>query len=134
MKAPRMPMFCNAELPFTHRSNPARCARRPSWYAASNGGYSCCKTRHLEARGSVKNQFYNKNILIYGQLNLSDAGSPFISRVRDLHQAMSRRVEDVRKDKVIDTDFRSPDRRLADRVQNALPDWCPCRKPNLTSS
>jgi tRNA(Arg) A34 adenosine deaminase TadA len=52
---------------------------------------------------SVKNQFYNKNILIYGQLNLSDASSPFISRVRDLHQAMSRRVEDVRKDKVIDT-------------------------------
>jgi hypothetical protein len=30
-------------------------------------------------------------------LNLSDASSPFISRVRDLHQAMSRRVEDVRK-------------------------------------
>jgi tRNA(Arg) A34 adenosine deaminase TadA len=52
---------------------------------------------------SVKNQFYNKNSLIYGQLNLSDAGSPFISRVRDFHQAMSRRVEDVRKDKVIDT-------------------------------
>jgi tRNA(Arg) A34 adenosine deaminase TadA len=52
---------------------------------------------------SVKNQFYNKNKLIYGQLNLSDAGSPFISRVRDVHQAMSRRVEDVRKDKVIDT-------------------------------
>jgi tRNA(Arg) A34 adenosine deaminase TadA len=52
---------------------------------------------------SVKNQFYNKNSLIYGQLNLSDAGSTFISRVRDFHQAMSRRVEDVRKDKVIDT-------------------------------
>jgi tRNA(Arg) A34 adenosine deaminase TadA len=52
---------------------------------------------------SVKNQFYNKNILIYGQLVLSDASSSFISRVRDLHQAMSRRVENARKDKVIDT-------------------------------
>jgi tRNA(Arg) A34 adenosine deaminase TadA len=52
---------------------------------------------------STKNQFYKKYNLIYGQLNLSDASSPFIMRVRDLHQTMSRRVEDVRKDKVIDT-------------------------------
>src|SRR6266516_3070560 len=46
---------------------------------------------------------YQKYHLTYGQLNLSEASSPFILRVRDLHQMMSRRVEGVRKDKVIDT-------------------------------
>jgi tRNA(Arg) A34 adenosine deaminase TadA len=52
---------------------------------------------------STKNQFYKKYNLTYGQLNLSDASSPFIVRVRDLHQTMSRRVEGIRNDKVIDT-------------------------------
>src|SRR5262249_52498631 len=52
---------------------------------------------------SAKNQYYNKYNLTYGQLNLSNANSPFVARVRDLHQAMSKRVEDIRKDKVIDT-------------------------------
>ena len=52
---------------------------------------------------SAKDQYYKKYDLKYGQLNLSDASSPFISRVRDLHQAMSKNVERVRKDKVIDT-------------------------------
>jgi tRNA(Arg) A34 adenosine deaminase TadA len=52
---------------------------------------------------SAKNQYYNKYDLTYGQLNLSDATSPFIMRVRDLHQTMSKRVEGLRKDKVIDT-------------------------------
>ena len=52
---------------------------------------------------SAKDQYYKKYDLRYGQLNLSDASSPFISRVRDLHQAMSKSVERVRKDKVIDT-------------------------------
>jgi tRNA(Arg) A34 adenosine deaminase TadA len=52
---------------------------------------------------TAKNQYYKKYDLIYGQLTLSDASSPFISRVRDLHQTMSRRVEGVRKDKMIDT-------------------------------
>jgi len=50
-----------------------------------------------------KNQFYQKYHLTYGQLNLSDASSAFISRVRDLHNVMSKRVERIRKDKVIDT-------------------------------
>src|SRR5205807_9356292 len=52
---------------------------------------------------STKNQFYKKYNLTYGQLALSDASSPSIMRVRDLHQTMSRRVERVRKDKAIDT-------------------------------
>jgi len=52
---------------------------------------------------SAKNQYYKKYNLTYGQLNLSEATSPLILRVRDLHQRMSRRVESVRKDKVIDT-------------------------------
>jgi tRNA(Arg) A34 adenosine deaminase TadA len=52
---------------------------------------------------SAKTQYYQKNDLSYGQLNLSDVGCPFITSVRDLHQKMSRRVEGIRKDKVIDT-------------------------------
>ncbi len=52
---------------------------------------------------SAKNQYYQKYHLTYGQLNLSDASSPFILRARNLHQAMSNRVEGVRKGKVIDT-------------------------------
>jgi tRNA(Arg) A34 adenosine deaminase TadA len=52
---------------------------------------------------SAKNQYYQKNHLKYGQLNLSDAGSPFIMRVHELHQMMSNRVEGIRNDKVIDT-------------------------------
>jgi tRNA(Arg) A34 adenosine deaminase TadA len=52
---------------------------------------------------SAKNQYYQKNHLKYGQLNLSDAGSPFIMRVHELHQMMSKRVEVLRDDKVIDT-------------------------------
>jgi len=52
---------------------------------------------------SAKNQYYQKNHLKYGQLNLSDAGSPFIMRVHELHQMMSKRVEGIRDDKVIDT-------------------------------
>ncbi len=52
---------------------------------------------------SAKNQYYQKYHLAYGQLNLSDASSPFILRARNLHQAMSNRVEGVRKGKVIDT-------------------------------
>jgi tRNA(Arg) A34 adenosine deaminase TadA len=52
---------------------------------------------------SAKDQYYRKYNLRYGQLNLSDASSPFISRVRDLHQDMSESVERARKDKVIDT-------------------------------
>jgi hypothetical protein len=52
---------------------------------------------------SAKNQYYQKNHLKYGQLNLSVAGSPFIMRVHELHQMMSKRVEGIRDDKVIDT-------------------------------
>jgi len=52
---------------------------------------------------SAKDQYYKKYNLRYGQLNLSDVSSPFISRVRDLHQDMSESVERARKDKVIDT-------------------------------
>jgi len=52
---------------------------------------------------SAKNQYYQKNHLKYGQLNLSDAGSPFIMHVHELHQMMSKRVEGIRDDKVIDT-------------------------------
>ena len=52
---------------------------------------------------SAKNQYYQKYHLAYGQLNLSDASSPFILRAQNLHQAMSNRVEGVRKGKVIDT-------------------------------
>jgi tRNA(Arg) A34 adenosine deaminase TadA len=51
----------------------------------------------------AKNQFYKKYNLTYGQLNLSDAGSPFITRVRELHQTMSKRVEGIRSEKVVDT-------------------------------
>jgi len=52
---------------------------------------------------SAKDQYYKKYNLKYGQLNLSDAGSPFITRVRELHQTMSKRVEGIRTDKVVDT-------------------------------
>src|SRR5258708_1064018 len=52
---------------------------------------------------STKNQFYKKYNLTYGQLNRSDASSPFIIRARYLHQTMSTPVEGIRKDKVIDT-------------------------------
>src|SRR6266487_2474855 len=52
---------------------------------------------------SAKNQYYKEYDLEYGQLNLSAAGSPFIMRVRDLHQTMSKRVERVRNDTVLDT-------------------------------
>jgi len=52
---------------------------------------------------SAKDQYYKKYDLRYGQLNLSDASSPFISRVRDLHQALSKSVGRVRKNNVIDT-------------------------------
>jgi tRNA(Arg) A34 adenosine deaminase TadA len=52
---------------------------------------------------SAKDQYYKKYHLSYGQLNLSNASSPFVLRVRDLHQAMARRVEGVRNQKVIDT-------------------------------
>ena len=52
---------------------------------------------------SAKNQYYKKDKLTYGQLSLSGASSPFILRVRDLHQTLSRRVDGVRNEKVIDT-------------------------------
>jgi tRNA(Arg) A34 adenosine deaminase TadA len=52
---------------------------------------------------SAKNQYYKKYNLTYGQLNLLDAGSPFIMRVRKLHQTMSKRVERIRNEKVVDT-------------------------------
>jgi tRNA(Arg) A34 adenosine deaminase TadA len=52
---------------------------------------------------SAKGQYYAKYQLTYGQLNLSDVTSPFIARVRGLHQTMSKRVEDIRKGKVVDT-------------------------------
>jgi len=51
----------------------------------------------------AKDQYYKKYNLSYGQLTLSDAGSPFIARVRELHQTMSKRVEGIRTDKVVDT-------------------------------
>jgi tRNA(Arg) A34 adenosine deaminase TadA len=52
---------------------------------------------------SAKDQYYKKYDLSYGQLNLSDAGSPFITRVRELHQTMSKRVKGIRNEKVVDT-------------------------------
>jgi tRNA(Arg) A34 adenosine deaminase TadA len=52
---------------------------------------------------SAKDQHYRKYNLKYGQLNLSDAGSPFITRVRELHQTMSKRSEGIRTNKVVDT-------------------------------
>src|SRR6516164_6920758 len=51
---PKMQIFYNAALPFTRRSNHARCVRRQSWYAASSGPYFCCKTRHMEECGSAR--------------------------------------------------------------------------------
>src|SRR5882757_8579662 len=50
---------------------------------------------------STKSQYYAKYQLTYGQLNLSDVTSPFIARVRGVHQTMSKRVEDIRNDKVV---------------------------------
>jgi tRNA(Arg) A34 adenosine deaminase TadA len=38
---------------------------------------------------SAKNQYYKKDKLTYGQLSLSGTSSPFILRVRDLHQTLS---------------------------------------------
>jgi tRNA(Arg) A34 adenosine deaminase TadA len=52
---------------------------------------------------SAKSQYYQTYDLTYGELNLSGASSSLILQVRDLYQAMSKRVERVRKDKVIDT-------------------------------
>jgi tRNA(Arg) A34 adenosine deaminase TadA len=52
---------------------------------------------------SAKDQYYRKYNLKYGQLNLSDAGSPFITRVREHHQTMSKRSEGIRTNKVVDT-------------------------------
>ena len=52
---------------------------------------------------SAKDQYYKKYDLSYGQLNLSDAGSPFSTRVLELHQTMSKRVEGIRNEKVVDT-------------------------------
>jgi len=51
---------------------------------------------------SAKDQYYKKYDLSYGQLNLSGAGSPFITRVRELHQTMSKRVEGIRNEEVVD--------------------------------
>jgi tRNA(Arg) A34 adenosine deaminase TadA len=52
---------------------------------------------------SAKDQYYRKYNLKYGQLDLSDASSPFATRVRELHQTMSKRVEGIRTNKVADT-------------------------------
>src|SRR5262249_26219932 len=52
---------------------------------------------------SAKDQYYKKYDLSYGQLSLSDAGSPCITRVRELHQTMSKRVEAIRNEKVVYT-------------------------------
>jgi hypothetical protein len=52
---------------------------------------------------SAKNQYYKKHNLTYGQLSVSNVGSPFIKRVRELHQTMSKRVEGIRAEKVVDT-------------------------------
>ena len=79
---------------------------------------------------SAKNQYYKKYNLIYGQLNLSGATSPFILRVRDLHEKMSRRVEGVRNDKVIDTlifDY------LIDDLQTAFKLFCQLTPDDLAT-
>jgi len=52
---------------------------------------------------SAKDQYYKKYDLSYGRLNLSGTGSPFITRVRELHQTMSKRVEGIRNEEVVDT-------------------------------
>jgi tRNA(Arg) A34 adenosine deaminase TadA len=52
---------------------------------------------------SAKNQYYKKYHLTYGQLDLSDAGSLFITRAHELHKRMSKRVERIRNHKVVDT-------------------------------
>jgi tRNA(Arg) A34 adenosine deaminase TadA len=52
---------------------------------------------------SAKDQYYGKYDLSYGQLSLSGTDSPFITRVRELHQTMSKRVEGIRNEKVVDT-------------------------------
>jgi hypothetical protein len=52
---------------------------------------------------SAKDQYYKKYDLSYGQLSFSGPGSPFIMRVRELHETMSKRVEGIRNEKVVDT-------------------------------
>jgi tRNA(Arg) A34 adenosine deaminase TadA len=79
---------------------------------------------------SAKNQYYKKYNLIYGQLNLSDANSPFILRVRGLYQRMSRRVEGVRKDKVIDTLIFD---HLIEELQTAFKLFCQLTPDDLTT-
>jgi tRNA(Arg) A34 adenosine deaminase TadA len=79
---------------------------------------------------SAKNQYYKKYNLTYEQLNLSDATSPFILRVRDLHKRMSRRVEGVRKDKVIDTLIFD---HLIDDLQTAFKLFCQLTPDDLTT-
>ena len=79
---------------------------------------------------SAKNQYYKKYNLTYGQLNLSDANSPFILRVRDLYQRMSRRVEGVRKDKVIDTLIFD---HLIEELQTAFKLFCQLTPDDLTT-
>ncbi len=79
---------------------------------------------------SAKNQYYKKYNLSYGQLNLSDAGSPLLAQVRDLHQTMSRRVEGVRNDKVIDTLIFD---HLIEELQTGFKLFCQLTPDNLTT-
>ena len=79
---------------------------------------------------SAKNQYYKKYNLSYGQLNVSDAGSPFLAQVRDLHQTMSRRVEGVRNDKVIDTLIFD---HLIEELQTGFKLFCQLTPDNLTT-
>ena len=79
---------------------------------------------------SAKNQYYKKYNLSYGQLNLSDAGSPLLAQVRNLHQAMSRRVEGIRNDKVIDTLIFD---HLMEELQTGFKLFCQLTPDNLTT-
>ncbi len=79
---------------------------------------------------SAKNQYYKKYNLSYGQLNLSDAGSPLLAQVRNLHQAMSRRVEGIRNDKVIDTLIFD---HLIEELQTGFKLFCQLTPDNLTT-
>jgi tRNA(Arg) A34 adenosine deaminase TadA len=79
---------------------------------------------------SAKNQYYNNYNLRYGQLNLSDASSPFIMRVRELHQTMSKRVKGIRNEKVVDTLIFD---HLIEHLQTGLKMLCQASPEDLTT-
>jgi tRNA(Arg) A34 adenosine deaminase TadA len=52
---------------------------------------------------TMKKQYYDRFDLTYGQLDLSAAPSPFIQHAQEINNQISKKVEALRKEKVIDT-------------------------------